>query len=108
VTTYIFSRTMNELPDGANGELVTGDAAEFVRRMKSEPGGDILVMGGGELGSALVEAVLVDEIGFSIHPVLLGGGTPAFLPFSRRIQLEPIETRAIAEGCVLMRYRVVN
>src|SRR3954447_3011915 len=108
VKTYVFSRTLERLPDGARGELVREDAAEFVRRLKSEPGGDILVMGGGELGSALIDAGLVDEIGFSIHPVLLGGGTPTFTAFSRRIELELIETRPIARECVLVRYRVAN
>ena len=65
-------------------------------------------MGGGELGSALIEAGLVDEIGFSIHPVLVGGGVPAFRPFTHRVELELIETRAIARQCVSVRYRVLN
>jgi dihydrofolate reductase len=106
VTTYVFSRMLEALPEGAGGVLVGEDAAGFVRRMKSEEGGGILVMGGGALGSALIEAGLIDEIGFSIHPVLLGGGTPAFLPFSGRTELELIEARAIARECVLVRYRV--
>jgi dihydrofolate reductase len=107
VTTYVFSRTLDSVPEGA-GVLVREDAADFVRRMKGEPGGGIVVMGGGALGSALIEAGLVDEIGFSVHPVLLGGGTPAFHPFSRRIALELIEARPIARECVLLRYRVRN
>jgi dihydrofolate reductase len=108
VTTYVLSRTLDALPDGAEAVLVGEDAAGFVRRLKAEPGGGILVMGGGELGSALLEAGLVDEIGFSIHPVLLGGGVPAFAAFGRRIALELIETRALARECVLVRYRVRN
>lgn len=75
--------------------------------MKAEDGGNIVVMGGGELGSALIDAGLVDEIGFSIHPVLLGGGVPAFRELSRRVELELIEARAIAEDCVLVRWRVL-
>ena len=116
VTTYVFSRTMTALPEGADGVLVSEDAAGFVRRMKTEEGGPpaglgtgrILVMGGGELGSALIDAGLVDEIGFSIHPVLLGGGVPAFRPFEHRVELELIEARQIARECVLVRYRVVH
>lgn len=88
--------------------FVGEEAPGFVRRLKAEPGGSIIVMGGGEIGSALLEAGLVDEVGFSIHPVLLGSGNPAFLPFSRRIELELIEARPIARECVLVRYRVVN
>ena len=108
VKTYVFSRTMERMPDGADGELISDDVADFVRRIKSETGGDILVMGGGELGTALIDASLVDEIGFSIHPVLLGGGIPAFRELSKRVELELVETRAIAEGCVLLQYRVVG
>ena len=107
VTTYVFSRTLESVPEGA-GVLVREDAADFVRRLKGEPGGGIIVMGGGELGSALIEAGLVDEIGLSVHPVLLGGGTPAFTAFGRRVELELIEARPIARECVLVRYRVTN
>lgn len=108
VTTYIFSRTLERLPDEVDGELVREDAADFVRRLKGEAGGDILVMGGGEIGTALLEAGLVDEIGFSVHPVLLGGGTPAFGPMKGRVELALGETRAIKGDCVMLRYLVLN
>jgi dihydrofolate reductase len=99
ITSYVFSRTMSGTPKGA--ELVRGDAVEFVRELKAKPGGDIIVMGGGELGTALIEGGVVDEIGLAIHPLLLGEGTPLFRPISRRVELELIEARAIAKGCVL-------
>lgn len=106
INSYVFSRTLKSVPEGV--ELVRADAVEFVREIKSGEGGDILVMGGGELGTALIEGGLVDEIGLNIHPVLLGRGTPLFREMSRRVDLELIEARPIAEGCVLVRYRVVN
>ena len=106
IKTYLFSRTMNEAPEGV--ELVSGDAVAFVRALKAKPGGNIIVMGGGELGSALIDGGVVDEIGINIHPLLLGGGTPLFREMKVRRDLELIEARAIAEGCVLVRWRVVN
>lgn len=106
IATYVFSRTLGEVPEGA--ELVSGDAAEFVRGLKGKAGGDIIVMGGGELGSALIEAGLVDEIGLNVHPVLLGGGVPAFRPMARRAGLELVEARPLARGCVLLRYRAAG
>ena len=106
VRNIVFSRTLESVPDGT--ELVREDAVEFVRKLKAEPGGDIIVMGGGELGTALIEGGLVDEIGLNIHPVPLGQGTPLFQPLSRRIELELIEARAISQGCVLVRWWVVN
>jgi dihydrofolate reductase len=104
ITTYIFSRTMAEAPAGAT--LVRDDAAGFVRALKTEAGGDIILMGGGELGSSLVEAGVVDEIGLNVHPVLLGDGTPFFRPMARRVDLTLVATQPIAKGCVFLRYRV--
>ena len=101
--TYVFSRTMSEAPEGA--ELVSEDAAGFVRALKARDGGNIILMGGGDLGSALIEAGLVDEIGLNIHPIILGSGIPVFRPMDRRVALELIESRPIARGCVLARYR---
>jgi dihydrofolate reductase len=76
VKTYIFSHTLDRIAERPDYELVHEDVADFVRRIKDQDGGDILVMGGGELGSALIEAGLVDEIGFSIQPVLVGAACP--------------------------------
>ena len=51
-------------------------------------------------------AGLVDEIGFSIQPTLLGAGIPALRQMGRRVSLELIEARAAAEDSVIVRYRV--
>ena len=63
-------------------------------------------MGGGELGTALLAAGVVDEVGLNIHPVLLGSGTPLFRDPGHRVALELIENRTIDGGCVLATYRV--
>jgi hypothetical protein len=95
---------MASAPEGA--ELVREDPAGFVRALKGKPGGDIIVMGGGELGSALIEGGAVDEIGLNLHPVLLGGGTPAF-PRSGVASLWRWSKRGpIAKDCVFLRYTV--
>lgn len=102
--TYIFSTTMRGAPDGA--ELVGGDAAGFVKALKQRPGGDMIVLGGGELAASLIAGGAVDEIGLNVHPVLLGGGVPMFAPLGRRVGLDLIEARPIARDCVLLVYRL--
>jgi dihydrofolate reductase len=103
--TYVFSRS---LPTGSRKgvTIVSEDAAEFVRRLKEEEGKDICLMGGGELAKSLFEAGLIDEIGFNIHPVLLGSGIPLFHTMSRQIDLELIECKPFKNGCVMVSYRV--
>jgi dihydrofolate reductase len=104
MTSYVFSRT---LPDGTGGAtIIRTDAAVFVRDLKARPGKDICLMGGGELARSLFEADLIDEVGFNIHPVLLGAGIPAFHPMGRQIDLELRECRAFKNGCVYVTYRV--
>jgi dihydrofolate reductase len=105
VRTFIFSRT---LPDEPGVEIVREDVVDFVRRLKAEPGKDILIMGGGELARPLFEAGLVDRVGFAIQPVLLGAGVPAFHPMTRQIDLELISCAPLGEGCVYVDYRVVH
>jgi len=104
IKTYIFSRSMADTPAGA--ELVRDDSVGFVRALKESEGGDIIVMGGGELGSALIEGGVVDEIGLNVHPILLGSGIPFFRPMARRVEAELVEARPIAQQCVFLRYRL--
>jgi dihydrofolate reductase len=103
--TYVFSRTMKE--SSASGvEIISEDAAEFVRNLKNEEGKDICVMGGGEFAKTLFEANLIDEIAFNIHPVLLGSGIPLFHQMSHQIDLELLECKTFKNGCVMVTYRV--
>ena len=105
VKTFVFSRTLEKEP-GGDVALVRTDAAEFVRDLKEQEGKDICLMGGGELARSLFEADLIDEIGFNIHPVLLGAGIPLFHPMSRQIDLELQECRPFKNGCVYVTYKV--
>ena len=105
VKNYVFSRTIKQKP-GSNVEIISEGAAEFVRKLKSQEGKDICVMGGGLLAKSLLEANLIDEIGFNIHPVLLGSGVPLFHEMNHQIDLELIDFKAFKNGTLLVSYRV--
>ena len=102
---YVFSRTIKAIDD-PGVELVSSDAAEFVRELKQRPGKGICLMGGGELAQSLLAAGLVDEIGLNIHPSLLGSGIPTFRDPGHRIKLTLTESRQLDGGCILASYRV--
>jgi dihydrofolate reductase len=105
VKSYVFSRTLTGI-DRPDVELIGDDAGAFVRALKTQPGKDMLVMSGGNLAQSLLDAGVVDEIGLNVHPLLLGGGVPAFLSTNRRVTLELKENRTMDGGCVLLRYTV--
>jgi len=106
MTTYVFSRTMpaGEVEGGAG--VVNSDPGEFVRGLKQQDGKDIMIMGGGHLASALLEAGVIDAIGFNIQPVLLGSEIPLWHGLSRQINLELKESRTLKGGCVYVTYRI--
>lgn len=103
--TYVFSRTLKAgEQDGAI--IVNSDPGEFVRVLKQQDGKEICVMGGGEIARDLFDAGVIDEIGFNIHPILLGAGIPLFHPMKRQIDLELIECRPFKNGCVYVSYKI--
>jgi dihydrofolate reductase len=77
-----------------------------VGRIKQQEGKDICIMGGGLLAKPLFEADLIDEIGFNIHPVLLGSGIPIFHELNHQVNLELTDCKTFKNGCVLVTYRV--
>ena len=105
IKNYVFSRTLKKTAN-KNFVLVSEDAGKFVRKLKKQKGKDIMVMGDGELGRSLLEAKVIDEVGFCIHPLLLGSGIPLFHPMKRQINLKLLECSQFKNGCVLVRYRV--
>src|SRR5262249_41904477 len=105
--TYVFSRTL--APGGEDGvEILSEDPGKFVKKLKKLPGKDIMIMGGGELARDLFDAGAIDEIGFNIHPVLLGSGIPLFHRMKKQINLELKECRPLKNGCVYLLYDVKN
>ncbi|HEV2834741.1 MAG TPA: dihydrofolate reductase family protein [Pyrinomonadaceae bacterium] len=104
--TYVCSRTLKKLPN-KKVEL-SSDAVDLVKRLKSEEGKDIIVMGGSLIGTSLFEAGLIDELGVNIHPVLLGSGIPLFAEMKKQINLKLLECKQLKNGCVVLSYSVLH
>ncbi|XEC29586.1 dihydrofolate reductase family protein [Streptomyces fradiae] len=78
------------------------DAAE-VRALAAATDGD-LCLGGAELGTAFRELDLIDAYHISVHPVLIGRGTPLFPPTDTTADLRLTGTRTFGNGVVVLRY----
>jgi dihydrofolate reductase len=76
----VFSSTLESAPWGnwEPARLVSGDAAVEVRRLKAEPGKDMVVWGSLALSDSLMRDGLVDEYRLQICPVVLGRGKRLF------------------------------
>ncbi|MFG6202599.1 dihydrofolate reductase family protein [Nonomuraea sp. JJY05] len=100
---YVFSSTLVRV-DWSNTTLVAGDPAETVAELKQQPGGDLMIYGFGRLPRSLLEHDLVDELVFTVFPVIAGTGTPLFRP-GQQAQLELMSTKAEPTGAVELTYR---
>jgi dihydrofolate reductase len=74
---YVVSTTLAD-PEWNNSNVIKGDIAAEVARLKEEAGGDILVAGSGQLVGMLMQHDLVDEFRLMVFPVVLGSGKRLF------------------------------
>ena len=75
IKNIVFSRTLHP-GDCPKSMTLSNDAEGVVADLRKQPGKDIAIFGGGELFRSLLAVGLVDEVAFSVIPVLLGGGIP--------------------------------
>lgn len=99
----VVSSTLKD-PDW-NATLAEPDLAAHINRLKAEPGGDIVALGGAGLANTLIGLGLVDEFKILIMPALLPGGTPLFQDGYAREKLKLISTQAVDTGSVILKYR---
>ncbi len=100
---FVFSHTI-ESAAWANTTVVNSDAVAFVRNLKEKISRDVLVFGSAQLCATLLEADLVDEVRLCLLPVVLGAGTPMFPAGSAQHAYTLLESRALGNGCVVLRY----
>jgi len=67
---YVASKTLKRL-DWSNSELIKGDVAKEVKKLKEQDGPDIQVHGSGNLIQTLLKHDLVDELWLKYSPSLL-------------------------------------
>jgi dihydrofolate reductase len=99
---HVVSSSLPEV--GWNAELVQGDLATAVRRLKAEPGRGLFV-GGVTLPSALARLGLIDEYEFLVHPVVAGHGPMLFAGLDAPLELELLDRHALRSGAIALRYR---
>jgi dihydrofolate reductase len=99
----VFSRTL-ERAEWKNSQLVRGDAAEEVARLKRASGKDLVILGSAALASSLLQANLIDEYRVILEPVVLGSGHPLFKSITGRIKMKLTGTRVFGSGVVVLYY----
>ena len=104
VSKYVVSTTLKSTSAWRNSILISGDVMEEVRRLKQQPGKNILIDGSSVLVHALIENDLVDEYALHVYPIVLGNGKRLF-PEGKPVNLKLVESQALPTGVVYQRYQ---
>ncbi len=102
---YVASTTLEEPLAWRNSALLEGDAMEAVATLKEQPGGDLVVLGSGELVQSLMSRNLVDEYVLLIHPLVLGSGRRLFGDAGSPASLRLVDTKTTTSGVVIVTYQ---
>jgi dihydrofolate reductase len=100
----VFSRTLTKA-DWPQSTIASGDLADEIAALKSQPGKDMIAWGGAAFAQSLSRLRVVDEYRLVVQPVALGDGLPLFAGLTAPFVLDLVEAQAYAEGAVLHIYR---
>jgi dihydrofolate reductase len=103
----VVSTTLKSAADWRNSTLISSNVVEEVRKLKEQPGKNILVDGSSVLIHTLAENDLVDEYSLHVYPLVLGSGKRLF-PDGKRINMKLIESIALPTGISFQQYQCVK
>jgi len=101
---YVASRTLEGPLEWVNSTLLEGDTPQAVAALKEQPGGDIVILGSGELVQSLIPHGLIDEYVLTIHPLVLGSGRRLFRDDGGFAKLRLTDAKPTTTGVLIATY----
>ncbi|GLZ33737.1 pyrimidine reductase [Lentzea sp. NBRC 105346] len=100
---YVVSSTLDSA-DWEGSILLKGDPVEEVRKVREQPGNDLLLNGSAQLFNTLRQANLIDVYRIMLFPVVLGEGRKLFADGFGKQPLKPVEQRNYDSGLTIIDY----
>ena len=104
---FVFSTTLEKVAWN-NTTLLKGDLSMEVRKLKQEPGPNIVIMGSGSIVAQLADAGLIDEYQIVLNPLVVGSGRTLFEGVKRKLPMKLARSRAFGNGNVVLFYEPVQ
>jgi dihydrofolate reductase len=99
----VFSRSLTKA-SWNNTRLVKGNLASEVRKLKSDDGPGMTILGSGSIIAQLALQNVIDEYQMILDPVVLGKGRSMFEGIKEPLNLKLTKTRTFANGKVYLCY----
>jgi len=100
---FVLSRTLTR-SDWNNTQVLTGDMASEVRKIKQSPGKRIAILGSGSIVAQLAPLGLIDVFEIVLNPVAIGRGRSLFENIGDQLTLRLVKSRSFRNGNVLLCY----
>ena len=104
---YVVSSTLQE-PDWNNSTILKGDVVTEVSKLKQQLDGEIVVPASYQLGRALIEHDLADELRLVIFPVVLGTGERLFGETGDKKPMRLVSTQILGDSLAYLTYEAVR
>ena len=103
---YVFSRRPPpaSVPPGVH--FVTQPIAAFVERLRSQPGKNLWMMGGGDIIGSFLDQDAIDEFIITVVPTFIGEGIPLLAPRHRQVALRLLGVQQFPDAVVQLHYQV--
>lgn len=102
---YVVSSSSATRLEWPNSTLVHGDIPAAVAELKQSSGGNLVIMGSGQLIRSLLPHGLIDEYLLMIHPLVLGSGKRLFEHDDHITKLKLTGSTATTTGVILAVYK---
>ena len=103
----VFTKTL-DASIWENTTLAKGNLVEEITNLKKQDGKDILVFGGAEFVSSLIQEGLIDEYHFIINPTAISNGMTIFKSLDRIQKFSPIQSKLYSGGKIVLSYKPIN
>lgn len=100
---YVVTSTLDKL-EWSGSKPIKGDVIAEVRKLKEQPGNDLLLQGSGMLFRALMRANLIDRYKLMVHPIVIGHGNHLFGDAGDQARLALVDTKRFATGVVVLEF----
>jgi dihydrofolate reductase len=106
---YVVSTTLKD-PEWNNTNVIGGDVAAEITRLKQAPGKNIVQYGFGVVSRLLLEHGLLDELRLWVHPLIVGADRPSDLLFGAApaVGFELTDATTLSDGIVVLSYETDN
>jgi dihydrofolate reductase len=101
---FVFSTTLDKV-SWNNTTLLKGDLTTEVRKLKQEPGPNMVIMGSGSVVAQLADAGLIDEYQIVLNPLVVGNGRTLFEGVKNKLPMKLARSRAFDNGNVVLFYQ---